>query len=902
MKFRLSFPSSLQYGDNLEIKGEAGFDSFSLDLLSDYLAFDPVAFDESNGLEGELPVVETQPLQIVFESTGGWDVNAKSPETSTTSHGTSARRCGFRTGEKFVCNIAIRKEYFEVSLNNMPIASSEHLIPVASIHGLEIGGDSVITSIKYGHPVAIGQYRNRIYKNNQIPTIVECRLSDMLLDDENYFEFEDSIKMRKNPLSNSEAVLCPPTQKVPGGNIPNGILRSELVRTNSYQLVFKSDSSDPEDTLNLATNGESQLDGGSTSASQKNLLLLDDPEFSLDEENQSMLNFIALKKQQVKRRRKSSHRAESSLAKRAYARRDKNILNKHRSMNMHELNCVPLEKPTEQVRGFEVERQNNGLLDLLTNHLQSTDYSIPNQKSLQQSPVKTEQKASTSPYEINTVLRAPFERRHSLSTPDVQADINAIVGSVVHAEVDHKFGTLRRSQSFATSTSNPQGFRHSLASLNEIPPSLKPHLSSNKAITTTDRSSVQSPKLFTAPPACKPCDSKENHPDEQVTCQVVSVIKDPLDAATIRNISPSRFSSIHDEKHLSSGEKPPWLGATLSFSNHKSNSDVDEKFHHTKTSQPMLLIDFHPLEFDKFVIEESSTETGFSVKESHWTGRPKSQLILVGSNKPSSHGPQETEKSTADGATVNNFEPKVNGKTFELRNSEILTKVPDSVSPIANSSQKSDGKGSQNGKANPPDLRSDVNDNTKRRIFRSKLPRPKSELVPSELAKRRWGVRNLSTLTTSPALAEEHNQNSDAKGRIQPEQNCGKRASLILSQKISKSHGIPNDLKPTQQISLNTRHSFSVRNIKPSTSQQLQSYPAEEYSSKSSTAHQNGKPPMSKTDNSNKPQPKLSNGQISLSKDPLDGSSNNLKKFVQSPRRWLSEKFSSNKKHRAVVK
>ncbi|TGZ60425.1 hypothetical protein CRM22_008548 [Opisthorchis felineus] len=784
----------------------------------------------------------------------------------------------------------------------MPIASSEHLIPVASIHGLEIGGDSVIMSIKYGHPVAIGQYRNRTYKNNLTPTIVECRLSDMLLDDDNYVEFGDSIKMRKNPLSNSEAVLCPSTQKVPGSNFPSSILRSELVRTKSYQLVFNSDSSDPEDALNFATNGEPQLDGGSNSASQKNLLLLDDPEFSLDEENQNMLNFIALKKQQVKRRRKFSHRAESSLAKRAYARREKNILNKHRSMDMYELNSDLLQKPTEQVRGFEVERQNNGSIDLLTHQLQSTDYLFSSPESLQKSPVKTEEKFSTSPHEINTILRAPVKRRHSLSTLDVQADINAIVGSIVHAEVDHKFGTLRRSQSISTSTPNKQGFRHNLVSSNEMLPNLKLHLSSNKAITTTDGSSVQSPKLSTAPLACKPSDSNKNHFDEQVLYQAVSVTNDSLEATAVRNVDSSSFSSIIGEKHLSSDKKPPWQGATSVYSNPKSNSDVDEKFRHTKTSQPMLLIDFHPLECDKFVVEENSTETGCSVEKSHWTGRPKPHLILVGSCKASSQSPQETGNSTADRATVDNFERKVNGIAFDLRNPESSDEVPDSVSPLANSIQNSDEKSSQNVKANPPDLRSGVNDTTKRRIFRSKLPRPKSELVPNELAKNRWGLRNLSTLTTSPVLAEECNQNSDVKDRVHQEQNCDKGVSPTLPQKVSKTHGIPKDLKPTQQISLNTRHSFSVRDIKPSASQQLQSYPVEENSSKSSTVHRNGKPSMVKAGNNNKPQPNLSNGQISLSKDSLDSSPSNLKKFVQSPRRWLSEKFSSNKKHRAVVK
>ncbi|KAF8565201.1 hypothetical protein P879_04803 [Paragonimus westermani] len=114
-RMHFDFPSTLQYGDDVEIRGEAGKECFSLDLLSDYLAFDPVESDRLNKADDELPIVTTQPLHIFLEIAGGWDVNANSPETSTYSHGTSARRFGFRIGEEFKCTISIRKEYFEVS-------------------------------------------------------------------------------------------------------------------------------------------------------------------------------------------------------------------------------------------------------------------------------------------------------------------------------------------------------------------------------------------------------------------------------------------------------------------------------------------------------------------------------------------------------------------------------------------------------------------------------------------------------------------------------------------------------------------------------------------------------------------------------------------------------------------
>lgn len=89
---------------------------FSIDLISDYLAFDPTILSEQDRTdECELPIVETQPLQILIETTGSWDINANSPETSTSSHGSSAKRFGFRANENFVCRVVIKTEYYVVS-------------------------------------------------------------------------------------------------------------------------------------------------------------------------------------------------------------------------------------------------------------------------------------------------------------------------------------------------------------------------------------------------------------------------------------------------------------------------------------------------------------------------------------------------------------------------------------------------------------------------------------------------------------------------------------------------------------------------------------------------------------------------------------------------------------------
>ncbi|VDP74429.1 unnamed protein product [Echinostoma caproni] len=123
MVYKYKLPSRLQHGDAVELRGQAGDDRLIVELLSDHMACDPGKEPKDiipeEDLEVEvLPVVPTLPLQIVMESVGTWDVNAVSPISSTSSHGTTARRYGFRPNEDFVLTILVRPEHFETEIQN----------------------------------------------------------------------------------------------------------------------------------------------------------------------------------------------------------------------------------------------------------------------------------------------------------------------------------------------------------------------------------------------------------------------------------------------------------------------------------------------------------------------------------------------------------------------------------------------------------------------------------------------------------------------------------------------------------------------------------------------------------------------------------------------------------------
>ncbi|CAH8438260.1 unnamed protein product [Dicrocoelium dendriticum] len=240
----MDFPSVLQYGDTLEIKAEAGKNFFYLSLLSDYLAFDPVQIAQHSDLENCLPMVPTQPLEIRLEINGCWDVTASSPEVSTISHGTTVRRYGFRSGEVFTCTIVIGREQFEINLNKNFLASSEHLIPVGSIHGMKIEGDCVIRSILYGHPIAI-EHHYRVAEPNPVSCeIVECHLNlGHLLSDAVDSDKGDNFNTHEHPHDSLGFTRIQDINSLADARKS----QSHATKSTSYQLAFSQEYSEGED-------------------------------------------------------------------------------------------------------------------------------------------------------------------------------------------------------------------------------------------------------------------------------------------------------------------------------------------------------------------------------------------------------------------------------------------------------------------------------------------------------------------------------------------------------------------------------------------------------------------------------------------------------------------------------
>ncbi|CAL8071010.1 unnamed protein product [Calicophoron daubneyi] len=324
MKIEFDFPFTLQYGDTLEIRGTAGSEKFALNLLSDYLAFDPVECDKIVNDEeyvDALPIVETQPLQIIFENSGDWDVNAYSPETSSSCHGRTARRFGFRKDENFICKVCIRTDFYEVSLNGMPLAHSEHLVPVGSVHGMVIEGDSSISDLNYNNLLEATQYKV-IHKDGSPKLVVA--------DNRNH-----GSGTHKKPVQNScpqveedqrrflsrsaANILDCAQQEADGTDVENNEDHHlRLTRANSYQLVFGlDDEGDGDEILHGSAVPKSIMP-----QSQTDLLLMDDPNFVLESDGSETPKTVIGRKPSLPPA--PNTRGNTSLARRFKARHSEN--------------------------------------------------------------------------------------------------------------------------------------------------------------------------------------------------------------------------------------------------------------------------------------------------------------------------------------------------------------------------------------------------------------------------------------------------------------------------------------------------------------------------------------------------------------------------------------------------
>lgn len=148
--------------------------------------------------------------------------------------------------------------FIQIRLNDMPFASSEHLVPVSSIHGIQIDGDAMISTICFGHPMAIEKH-NRLLRESKIPqvtvdqdsgvpSIVECR---MAMDEELQAAYmrDSAMDVRKlgSEFSRSAFELFTPNEEKSKEEDCVAELPG-LKRATSYQLVFDVDDIDLDDS------------------------------------------------------------------------------------------------------------------------------------------------------------------------------------------------------------------------------------------------------------------------------------------------------------------------------------------------------------------------------------------------------------------------------------------------------------------------------------------------------------------------------------------------------------------------------------------------------------------------------------------------------------------------------
>lgn len=278
MGVSFEFPDPLQPGDCITVIGTVGMKTFSMKFTSNFVAFDPdQLFDERCAAIDKLPVGDTVPLHVIFNTTGEWEVIGSTPETSSNASGFNAVRNGFKPDETFVCKVFVRKENFEVHLNNICLSLSDHMIPVGCIQGVVIEGDCFIHSFFFGDKAAVeksvrnaltgakaaSKIKNRVsqIKHNLSAAVIECRLkhqdlqssesldcscsstADQEVDLNNNFQQE----MFDDNCNENVFLKRPELQSSSRRRHYHSISDlPSLHRTESYQLVFDVDASDEE--------------------------------------------------------------------------------------------------------------------------------------------------------------------------------------------------------------------------------------------------------------------------------------------------------------------------------------------------------------------------------------------------------------------------------------------------------------------------------------------------------------------------------------------------------------------------------------------------------------------------------------------------------------------------------
>nr|VZI13444.1 unnamed protein product [Spirometra erinaceieuropaei] len=277
MGVSFEFPDPLQPGDCITVVGTVGPKRFSMKFTSNFVAFDPdQLLGARDAVIDKLPVGDTVPLHVIFNTTGEWEVIGSTPETSSNASGFNAVRNGFKPKETFVCKVFVRKENFEVHLNGTCLSLSDHMIPVGCIQGVVIEGDCLIHNFLFGDAAAVeksarsalasakaaSKIQNGVsqIRHNLSAAVIECRLKHRDLQScesldcscSSIFERESDLSdgaretlVDSNP--NENVLIRRPTFQPPSHHHHHSIADlPSLHRTGSYQLVFDVEDSDEE--------------------------------------------------------------------------------------------------------------------------------------------------------------------------------------------------------------------------------------------------------------------------------------------------------------------------------------------------------------------------------------------------------------------------------------------------------------------------------------------------------------------------------------------------------------------------------------------------------------------------------------------------------------------------------
>ncbi|KAF7258642.1 hypothetical protein EG68_04217 [Paragonimus skrjabini miyazakii] len=725
---------------------------------------------------------------------------------------------------------------------------------------------------------------------------------------------------------------------------------SHLTRARSYQLVFKQEDSDHEEESNIS--GDLSLimadkfGVGLQSESQRNLLLLDDPEFSLDERDQTDLVALFYRRRQKTSRTKNGKRT-SKIARKSMAKLSNKGKLKQKTLSGL---SVHKEKPDAGQSTCDFRRSDSsGIADLtsvvdigkrvsvaLFESVPLSDRATSDQLIAPYIHTQTSNEGTLHQHETidcgtererDTSSRVRRHTIHILNCDRERCgdDAAGVESRTVGAQRRSKRNS-KRSQTIATSNPHLEKpycgiVRQPLSSLDQLWDDVLPHVPLpyhrlplighteknihdckenrvSRARSTSSKENLDETEGGKGSAALAHAVKMEEQPDKRSAGELKNIGELPNSVLRVsERVYDSEMAQAECCKSVAKVQTKPdgpgneTVSSVTSISVDRSSqanslmSDTDKqkspsnavknirhKLHQTKISHPMLLVDYHPVDNnlvigqDKALVVQNGMEA--TIKSTPWEN-PKTagiEIILTSEEKPVTHKTDQVTPVASD------------KRTSRLgHGSNRLSRVVGSLLPVAiehpHSSQcnhteaKRDTcvKNKQKDCTVSPESNLLRNGSSKRSIFRSRLPRPHSELV-------QLSPPNIAEMTTVPCKS------------ILPE--VGRKVTT-LEVSFTCDHKTQNTVNKTPSI---TMHEDTTQNTPAILSNG---------GSVSTKFNQKLKTELGINQKETITTPTIATAYKVGEKEKQTArgqNQNNLKEFVQSSRKWFSKRFTSGRR------